>query len=282
MTADDGAADIRVLVADSQGLAPGLLERLPGLALVAVIGAGYEKIDRVALHRRGIALTNTPGANSADVADLVLGLALALVRGVVANDARVRSGAVGREGMGRPARSMRSLAVGIVGLGAIGSAAAARFAALGCRIAWWGPNEKPGEPLPRTPSLLALARDSDLLIVSAPGNRPLVDAAVIAALGPAGYLVNVGRGGLVDEDALIAALRQQRLAGAALDVFVSEPPAPERWNSVPNLLLSPHVGGYADGAMNAMIALLRANITAALAGEQPPNLVAPPTETLAE
>lgn len=137
-------------------------------------------------------------------------------------------------------------------------------------VAWWGPREKPGAPWPRAASLLDLARKSDVLAVCCRADetsRGLVSQDVLEALGPEGLLVNVSRGQVVDEDALVAALRAGRLGGAALDVFAEEPTAPGRWADVPNTILTPHTAGATTEAVQRMVALLVANLQAFFAGE---------------
>jgi lactate dehydrogenase-like 2-hydroxyacid dehydrogenase len=150
------------------------------------------------------------------------------------------------------------MAVGIVGLGAIGRATAERLVPFGCEIAWTGPRPKPDAPFAYNPGLLDLARWADALIVAAPlspETKGMIDAEVLAALGPEGILVNVGRGPLVDEDALIDALRGGRLGAAALDVFEQEPTPAERWRDVPNTVLSPHTAGVTHESFIAMTRL---------------------------
>jgi len=153
---------------------------------------------------------------------------------------------------------------------------ARRAETFGLKIAWWGPSEKPDAPWPRAASLVALARDSDILIVAARAsadNRGLIDKAVIEALGPQGLLINVARGQLVDEDALIDALNAGTLGMAALDVFQTEPTPAERWAEVANVVLSPHTAGATSGALPKMVALTRENLRRYFAGEPLANAV---------
>ena len=145
------------------------------------------------------------------------------------------------------------------------------------QVAWWGPNAKPDAPWPRADTLVALASDSDILVVAArahPGNVGLISADVIAALGPQGLLVNVARGQLIDEDAAIAALRAGTLGGAALDVYETEPTPAERWADVPNTVLTPHTAGATQQAVQKMAGMLVANLAAFFAGETLPNAAA--------
>ena len=167
--------------------------------------------------------------------------------------------------------------LGIVGMGAIGIAIAERAEAMKMRIGWWGPRDKPGLAWPRTESLAALARESDILAVAARAdetNRGMINAAILDALGPDGLLVNVARGQLVDEVALVAALKAGRLGGAALDVFDPEPTDPARWADVPNVVLTPHTGGATQEAVARMLGMLRANLAAHFEGAPLPAPVA--------
>ncbi len=252
-----------------------LVESLPELGLIACFTAGYDGVDLAWAAERGLKVSHSPGVNHEDVADQAIGLMLAAWRGLIEGHAIVR------EGRWRPTekRITPSLAgkhLGIVGLGAIGEATARRAETFGLKIGWWGPNEKPDAPWPRAESLIALAEASDILIVAAragEANRGLIDRAVIDALGPHGLLVNVARGQLVDEDALIAALKDERLGMAALDVFATEPTPAERWTDVPNVVLSPHTGGATSAALPKMVALTRENLRRFFAGEPLANAV---------
>ena len=155
--------------------------------------------------------------------------------------------------------------LGIVGMGSIGVAVAERAQAMRMQVSWWGPREKPALPWPRTASLEALAHESDILLVAAradESNRGMISAAILEALGPEGLLVNVARGQLVDEAALIAALISRRLGGAAIDVYDPEPTDPARWVDVPNVVLTPHIGGATHEAVAHMAQMLLANLTA--------------------
>jgi lactate dehydrogenase-like 2-hydroxyacid dehydrogenase len=252
-----------------------LVESLPRLGLIACFTAGYDGVDLAWAAERGLKVSHSPGVNHEDVADQAIGLMLAAWRGLIEGHAIVR------EGRWRPTekRITPSLAgkhLGIVGLGAIGEATARRAETFGLKVAWWGPNEKPDVRWPRAESLVALAGASDILIVAAragEANRGLIDRAVIDALGPHGLLVNVARGQLIDEDALIAALKDERLGMAALDVFQTEPTPAERWADAPNVVLSPHTGGATSAALPKMVALTRENLRRFFAGEPLANAV---------
>jgi lactate dehydrogenase-like 2-hydroxyacid dehydrogenase len=267
-----------VVVAGEFPVDQALIESLPHVGLIACFTAGYDGVDLAWAAERGLRVSHSPGVNHEDVADLALGLMLAAWRGLVEGDAIVR------EGRWRPTEkritpSLRGKHVGIVGLGAIGEAVARRAAAFGLSVAWWGPNDKPDAAWPRAESLLALARASDILIVAAradEGNRGLVGRDVIDAVGPHGLIVNVARGQLVDEAALIEALGDGRLGMAALDVFAAEPTPAERWKDVPNVVLSPHTGGATSGAIPQMLDLTRENLRRFFAGAPLANPVLEP------
>jgi len=203
------------------------------------------------------------------VADHALGLILAHRRQILAGDRQVRSGQW-TAGTKRLTRSMGGARIGIVGMGSIGIALAERADLLRMHVGWWGPREKPQLPWPRAENLKVLARDSDVMVITARAtekNRGMIDAGVMDALGPHGLLVNVARGQLVDEDALIAALGDGRLGGAALDVFEREPTPAARWAELPNVVLTPHMGGATREAVGRMTDLLLANLAALFSGE---------------
>jgi hydroxypyruvate reductase len=242
------------------GLPDGFLERASRLGLICCQGAGYERYDPELLKAHGVRLTNGAGLNAEDVADLGWGLYLAAARRIVEADALVRSGKWGQPVM---ARRVRGRKLAVLGLGAIGHAMALRGEVSGMEVGWWGPNPKP-VAWERFSDPMELARWADVLAVCArptPENENIVGEAMLTALGPEGVLVNVARGSLVDEEALIAALRSGRIAAAALDVFAEEPTDHRKWADVPNLTLHPHSGGatyeaIADGR-NCMIENLR-------------------------
>lgn len=243
-----------------------MIERLPNLRLIAAPGAGYEHIDIAAARARGVTVANAGDAHSGEVADHALALALASVHRLPEIDARVRDGRwVAGE---QPARrqGMSRQRFGIVGLGNIGTAIAKRLTPFGGEIAWWSPREK-AAPWPRHESLLHLARWCTVLFIATRGDAAgLIDAETIAAVGPEGLIVNISRGGVIDEDALIEALRDGRLGQAALDVFIDEPTAPERWSGVPNTILTPHVAGVSTEAMAQLRLSAARNLTSVLDG----------------
>ncbi|MDR3513210.1 MAG: 2-hydroxyacid dehydrogenase [Caulobacteraceae bacterium] len=252
-------------------LSPALLAGLPNLKLIACITAGYDAIDIDWCRAHGVAVTHSPAVNAEDVADHAVGAAIAAWRGIVAGDRWVREGRwtpTDRGSMQR--RSLKGRAVGIVGLGHIGQAIGRRMQAFGTEVAWWGPNPKPDAAWPRAASLLALAGASELMFVAVragPANRHLVDAAVIEAVGPQGLICNVSRGSVIDQAALVAALKAGRLGMAALDVFDPEPTPAELWRDIPQAVLTPHTAGATQESVPAMVALTAENLRRFFAGE---------------
>ena len=267
----EALADIRALVvAGEDALDMALVDALPKLELIACFTAGYDGIDVAACRARGLIVTHAPGVNHEDVADQAIGLMLAARRQIVTGDRTVRAGHwhIDQRLM---TRSMAGQKLGIVGLGDIGQAVAIRAQAMRMAVSWWGPRDKVSD-WPRAESLMALAEQSDVLVVACradDSNRGLISEAVIEAIGPDGLLVNVARGQLVDEVALIRSLKSGRLGQAALDVFEDEPTDPARWVDVPNTVLTPHTGGATMQAVQGMVGLLFQNLTAVLGGQPP-------------
>ncbi|MBB4082708.1 2-hydroxyacid dehydrogenase [Brevundimonas lenta] len=265
----EAAHDIRALVVAGEfPLDKHLIESLPNLSLIACFTSGYDGIDVDWCRARGLPVTHAPGVNHEDVADHAIGLVLAARRGIAAGDRALRAGAWTPDSK-LITPSLKDQRLGVVGLGAIGEAVARRAQALRMPVQWWGPRDKAAD-WPRAASLLDLARDNDILVVACradESNRGLISKAVIEALGPQGLLVNVARGQLVDETALIAALKDGRLGQAALDVFEDEPTDPARWADVPNTVLTPHTGGATTEAVQGMLVLLMQNLQAAFADE---------------
>lgn len=267
---DADKADVRVIVhAGEVVLAPEFLASLPRLGLIANVSVGYDGVDVSWCRARGIEVTHGKGLNADDVADHALGLLIAAWRNIGAGDRAVREGRWRDDDRMRPRPGLKGRCVGIVGLGAIGEAVARRVEALGMDALWWGPRPKAAR-WPRADSLLELARASDVLVVCAraeASNRGLISREVIEAVGPDGLIVNVARGSLVDEEALIAALKDGRLGRAALDVFAEEPTPAARWADVPNVVLTPHTAGGTTDSIPRMVAQAVENVRLFLAGE---------------
>ncbi|WP_426022939.1 2-hydroxyacid dehydrogenase [Brevundimonas sp. PWP3-1b1] len=265
----EAAHDIRVMVvAGEAALDKALIERLPNLDLIACFTSGYDGIDVDWCRERGLPVTHAPGVNHEDVADHALGLILAARRQIASGDRQVRAGDWTAETRTITA-SLGGQKLGIVGLGHIGKAVADRAEAFRMAVSWWGPRPHDAE-WPRADSLLAMAKASDILVVACKAdetNRGLISREILDALGPDGLLVNVSRGQVVDEDALIAALKSGSLGQAALDVFVEEPTDPNRWADVPNIVLTPHTAGATTAGVQGMLMLLMQNLQAHFASE---------------
>ena len=246
------------------------LEALPNLGLIACFTAGYDQIDIAWCRAHGVAVTHSPAVNAEDVADHAVGAAVAAWRGIVEGDRLIREGRWTPTKRGPMRRSLNGCTAGVVGLGHIGAAIGRRMEAFRCKIAWWGPHPKPDVAWPRFDSLIELAKASDLLFVAVragPANIKLIDAAVSEAVGPKGLICNVSRGFVVDQDALVAALKDGRLGSAALDVFEPEPTSAELWRDAPNAVLTPHTAGSTFDSIPAMIGLTFENIRRFFAGE---------------
>lgn len=230
------------------------LDALPALEIISSYSAGLDNVDVPAVKARGIVIENTSHVLAEDVANTALGLALAVTRDLVSADAFVRSGQWLQQLYYPLGRSISHMRVGIVGLGTIGSAIARRLAAFGSHVAYFGPNRKPVD-LPYFDDVAHLAAESDMLILTcplSPSTQHLVDAHVIQALGPQGFLVNISRGPVVDEQALVDALAANRIAGAALDVFEHEPEVPAALIGDRRLILTPHIGSATEETRRGM------------------------------
>jgi lactate dehydrogenase-like 2-hydroxyacid dehydrogenase len=263
------AAEIRGIVGNSTTrIDPPLLDLLPQLGIVCMRGVGHEGVDLEAARARGIVVTNGAGGNADSVADHAMALMLAAIRDIPGYDASVRRGAW------RTGTSMRPLAhrkrLGILGLGDIGRRIARRAAGFEMEIAYHNRRPVPDVPWRYEPTPLALAASVDILIVVLPGGSAthhLVGRDILDALGPAGLLVNVGRGSVVENPALIAALEEGRLGGAALDVVDGEPAIPDALMAAPHVIFTPHIAGRAPESVAATTALLLGNLDAFFTGQ---------------
>jgi lactate dehydrogenase-like 2-hydroxyacid dehydrogenase len=262
--------DVRAVVTiGSVGAPPDVLAACPNLELISVFGVGYDGVDVPAMRARGVAVTNCPNINHEDVADVALGLLISCARHIAAGDRLVRAGGWKGPVAFPPPRRLGGRMLGIVGLGAIGDAVALRAAAFGMEIAWTGPRPKT-VPWRYEPDLIALARWADVLAMTLrpdPGTEKMIGAAVLDALGPDGIVINVARGSVIDEDALIAALKAGRIAAAGLDVFEQEPTPASRWADVPNVTLTPHFGGGTRDSIMESAQLVLENLRRHFAGE---------------
>jgi len=264
------AGRIRAIVGGGESKVPrSLINQLPALEMISIMGVGYDGVDVAAALERKIPVTHTPGVLNDDVADLAIGLVLSVARRIPQADQYVRSG----RWPGAPmplARKVSGARLGIVGLGRIGQAIANRAAAFGMSIAYTARSAKPELAYNFFPTALALASEIDFLVVITPGGagtRHLINADVLKALGPNGYLVNVARGSVVDETALIEALQKGVIAGAGLDVFENEPHPPEALWSMDNVVLTPHIASGTWQTRQAMADLAAGNLRAHFGGQ---------------
>ena len=273
---DKVAPRIRAIAASGESRVPAaLIDRLPALEIISVFGVGYDGVDVAAAKARNVLVTHTPNVLNDDVADLALALMLATARQIPAADRYVRAGQW-TSGPMPLARKMSGARLGLVGMGRIGQAIALRAAAFGMQIAYTARSAKPQLPYRFHASAAALAAESDFLVVITPGGagtRKLIDAAVLKALGPKGILINVARGSVVDESALIDALEKGEVGGAGLDVFEAEPNVPERLRALPHVVLTPHVGSATGQTRQAMADLAFGNLQAFFAGRPAPTPV---------
>jgi lactate dehydrogenase-like 2-hydroxyacid dehydrogenase len=277
-----GDAVRAVLTNGRGGLSGAEMALLPNLEIVCATGAGYEAVDLQTARRRGIAVAHCPGASAPAVADSALMLVLATARQVLQADRLVRAG--GWQDQWRAETpTVCGKRLGVLGLGTIGNMIAHRAArGFDMEVGYHNRNAVAQSPYRYFPSLIELATWADFLVVSTPGGagtRHLVGAEVLAALGPKGYLVNVGRGTVVDTPALIDALRSKRIAGAGLDVLEGEPGIPTHLPELlqlDNVVVTPHCAGRAPESRAAATALLLANLNAHFAGKTLPSPVSLP------
>lgn len=248
-----------------------ILDALPSLRLIANAGVGYEKIDVEEATRRGIRITNTPEVTDGCVADMAFGLLLAAARQIVKGDRYVRDGRWGREGDFPLVGRIHGRRMGILGLGRIGQAIAKRAQGFDMEVAYHNRRRVPDSPYAYFDSPRALAAAVDYLVVSCPGGaatRHIVDADTLEALGDKGILVNISRGTIIDEAALISALRDGVIAGAGLDVFEHEPEVPIEMRELDNVVLMPHRGGGTIETWAEACDLVKANLKAFFAGKE--------------
>lgn len=270
-----GGAIRGVVTGGAIGLGNTVAEMLPELEIIAINGVGTDAVDLAYAQRRGIHVTTTPDVLTADVADLALGLMIAALRRLCTGDRYVREGQWGKAALPL-ANRVSGKRVGIVGMGRVGQAIARRAAGFDCPVAYHDVRRIDAVPHAFVPDLPQLARDSDVLVLaaSADSGRAIIDRDVLDALGPDGVLVNVARGKLVDEAALVQALRDKRLGGAGLDVFVDEPRTPEALWAMENVVLQPHRASATVETRQAMGQIVLDNLAACFAGRTPPARVA--------
>ena len=257
------------------GLSSEWIEKLPSLGVIAINGVGTDKVDLPFARSRNIDVTTTPGVLTDDVADLGVALLLAVLRHVAKGDSFVRDGKWGNEAfpLGHSPKGKR---VGILGLGQIGKAFGRRAEVFGMDVRYWNRSPVTDVAWKSCASPTALAEDSDILvacIAASAATQNIVNADVLKALGKTGVLINIARGSVVDEDALLAALNDGTIAGAGLDVFVNEPKIREDFFTAPNTVLMPHQASATVETRVAMGELVLANIAAHFAGKKPPTTV---------
>ncbi|MDD0809589.1 2-hydroxyacid dehydrogenase [Curvibacter sp. RS43] len=263
-----------VITGGHTGISRAMLEQLPQLKVVAVNGVGTDAVDLTYCRARGLPVTATLGALTEDVADLAIGLLIAVCRQLLPGDRFVRDGLWPRfpQPSAIPlARRFSGMHIGIVGLGRVGRAVATRASAFGCRISYTDLRAMSDAPYHFVPSLVELARAADALVLCAAADsaQGIVNAEVLQALGPEGYLINVARGRLVDEDALSEAIAHERIAGAGLDVFVDEPQVPLVLRGSDKVALQAHRASATWETRAAMGQMVLDSLAQALAGQRP-------------
>jgi lactate dehydrogenase-like 2-hydroxyacid dehydrogenase len=270
-------ADIRAVVTagGSGRLGADAMDMMPKLGAIICYGTGYDGIDRAAAAKRNIAVGNSPGANAASVADIAVTLMLAAVRRLPVADNYVRSGdwaGAKPSPMMRPQAGMRGRKVGVYGMGEIGRKIAARVAAFETEVGYFS-RSRHDVPYRYFPTLEALADWCSVLMVAVRAgadNNHAVNADILRRLGSDGFVVNISRGSVIDEAALVAALSDQIIAGAGLDVYATEPHAPDALTALPNVVLTPHIGGHTLESHVAMQDCVLANLEAFFAGRPLP------------
>ena len=264
-----------VVTGGAKGLSNAVMDRLPQLEIIAISGIGTDAVDLAHAAARGVHVTTTPGVLTDDVADMALGLIISTLRGLGEGDRLVREGRWGHT-VQPLARKVSGINLGIVGLGRVGHAVARRAKAFDMHIAYSDHNEQPASGYRFIADLKELARAVDVLVLaaSADDGKAIITAEVLDALGADGYLINVARGKLVDEDALVRALLEGRIAGAGLDVFVDEPNVPPALFDLPQVTLQPHRASATVQTRLEMGQIVLRNLEACFRGELPPQRVA--------
>lgn len=265
----EGARMKALVTRGDLGASASLLAALPSIGIIACYGVGVDGIDFDHVRRHQIAVTNTPDVLTADVAELAIGLLIATARRIPASDRFVRD-RLWPNGSPALTRRLAGSKVGVVGMGRIGAAIASRLVGLECDISYFARAARRGLPYAFFDDILALAAHVDILVVAlsgSPGTERMVSGPVLDALGPEGIVINVARGTVLDEIALLDALENGTVAGAGLDVFENEPQINGRFLGLDNVVLQPHMGSATWQARTAMGDLVLANLAAHFAGE---------------
>ncbi|MGE0564299.1 MAG: 2-hydroxyacid dehydrogenase [Pseudolabrys sp.] len=250
----------------------GFMEKFPKLEQISSFGVGYDHIDAKAAAARGVTVTNTPEVLNEEVADTALGLLLCTVREFPQADRYLRAGKWTKAHYPLTKATLRNRTVGIVGMGRIGRAIAKRLEAFGVPVVYHSRNPQKDVTYKYYPKLVDMARDVDTLMVIVPGGaatKNLINAEVLKALGPNGILINMARGSVVDEPALIEALKNRTIFSAGLDVFVNEPEVPKELMEMDHIVLFPHLGSASEATRAAMDQLVVDNLLAWAAGKPP-------------
>ena len=261
-----------MITAGGTPLGGNMMDLMPKLGAIVCYGTGYDGVDLAAVAKRNIKLGHSPGANAASVADIAVTLMLAATRRLLVADHYVRSGdwaAAKPSPMMRPQAGMLGRKIGVYGMGEIGRKIAARVAGFETEVGYFS-RSKHDLPYQYFPSLEALAEWCSVLMIAVrAGNdtNHAVDANILKKLGRDGYVVNISRGSVIDQQALVAALTDQTIAGAGLDVYAKEPHAPDALTALPNVVLSPHIGGHTLESHVAMQDCVMANLDAYFAGK---------------
>ena len=268
-----------MITAGGTPLGGAMMDTMPKLAAIVCYGTGYDGVDLAAAAQRGIAVGHSPAANASAVADLAVTLMLAVTRRLLPADEYVRSGnwsAAKPSPLMRPQPGNPGRRVGVYGMGEIGRKIASRVAAFETEVGYFSRSQH-DVPYQYLPSLEALAEWCSVLMIAVRAGADThhaVDANILRKLGKEGYVVNISRGSVIDQTALIAALTEKTIAGAGLDVFEKEPHAPDELTAFPNVVLTPHIGGHTFEAHVAMQDCVIANLIAFFAGQPLPYLVA--------
>jgi hydroxypyruvate reductase len=273
MFSTDELAGVRAMITAGGSPLPGhMMDMLPNLKAIVCYGTGYDGVDVAAAKARGIAVGHSPGANAASVADIAVILMLAAIRRLSVAENYVRSGDWGAakpSPMMRPQAGMPGRKVGIYGMGEIGRKIAARVAAFEAEVGYFS-RTRHDVPYQYFPSLEALADWCSVLVIAVRAGaetRHIVNADIFRRLGEGGYVVNIARGSVIDQAALVQALTEKTIAGAGLDVYAKEPHVPDALTAFPNVVLTPHIGGHTLESHQAMQACVIANLTAFFQGK---------------